>query len=321
MSEHGWCDTALLHEYNTSCPPVPLLRKSLVGYDFILVNDLAKRAFLSYEASRMPVSDHRMISATFQRDRCVGLEAVFRMPGDCMHLGIKGEFFEETRVPVASRAAFDHALQQDTVDKAWSELVSAMDQVAANTAALHGDGPIPKKFLGKDGCKFVKIKMSAPVINKGDDVFQAQVDDCGIQLRQRITQIRRLEAVIAQQRAEGPATDSRRAAINETWHAILKSRGFAPSFPVWFIRETDAPCPLDPPDLRVTKWMGEILVERVQKWRSLYNNTRIKNVRRIFEEQWSSGGKLSCPASSSKHACRCHRRYVCAACQTYALPA
>ena len=258
-----------------------------------MVNDLAKRAFISYEASEMPVSDHRMISATFQWERCVGLATVFRMPRDSMHLGIKGEFFEEAKVPVASRAAFDDALQHDIIDKAWTELVSAMDQVAANTAALHGDGPIPKKFLGKEVCKFVKIRNSAPVIKKGrDDAFQSQVDDCGIQLRQRITQIRRFDAVIAQQRATDPMTDSRHAAICSTWHAILKSRGFAPSFPVWFTREVDAPCPLGPPSLGITKWMREILVERVQKWRSLYNNTRIKNVRRIFEEDWSGGGKL-----------------------------
>ena len=292
MCERGWCDAAIRHKECTGIEPIPTF-KEVSRIDFIIMNDLAKRAFIKYEASEMPVSDHRMISADFDWQRCQGLATCFKMPRDLMHLGIDGRLFEEARVPVATSDAFDWAMNNGSVDDAWSHFISAMEQVAKNTVSLQGHGLIPRKFLGKDRCKFIKVNQTAPVPKKGrDDTFQAQVDDCGIQLRQRITQIRRLDAVLAQLRAPGPLPGPRHMAIKETWSAILKARGFPPSFPSWFIAEVGRPCPLDVPDSHVVQWMREQLAQNVPRWRNLYNGSRVRHIRQVFEDDWTKGGKL-----------------------------
>ena len=292
MCERGWCDAALQHEQQTGIPPGPTF-KEISRIDFIIMNDLAKRAFVSYQASEMPVSDHRMISANFEWSKSQGLATTFRMPRDLMQLGLDGRIFEEARVPVAAIAAFDFSLQSGSTDEAWIQFTGAMEQVAKNVVALQNQGPIPKKYLGKNLCKFVRTSQTAPVTKKGrDDSFQAQIDDCGVKLRQRITQIRRFDAVIAQFAPLAPPSVARMQAIQATWNAILNAKGFHPNFPSWFISETEAPCPLDVPNVSVVRWMRDQMVDRVPKWRSLYNNTRIRGIRQAFSEDWSKGGKL-----------------------------
>ena len=108
------------------------------------MNDLAQRAFVQYEASPLPVSVHRMISADFQWERCQGKATIYRMPRDLAQLGIPGQCFAEARVPVASRLDFDTAIQNDCVDQAWSAFTSAMEQVAINVTAVNVECKIPQ---------------------------------------------------------------------------------------------------------------------------------------------------------------------------------
>ena len=294
MCERGWCDAAIRHQEATGVEPIPTF-KEVSRIDFIIMNDLAKRAFIKYEASEMPVSDHRMISAEFDWQRCQGLATVFKMPRDLMQLGIEGKIFEEARVPITLSTAFESAIDGGSIDDAWTLFTSAMEQVATNVASIHGQGQgrIPRSFLGKNRCKFIRVNQVAPVPKKGrDDAFQAQIDDCGVKLRQRITQIRRFDAIIAQFQAPNPLPRRRQQAIADTWNAVLGARGFAPCFASWFIAEVGTPCPLDVPQCNVVRWMREQLACRVPAWRNLYNNTRIRHIRQSFEDDWSKGGKL-----------------------------
>ena len=241
----------------------------------------------------MPVSDHRMITAEFDWDRCKDKAVIFKMPRDYAQLDIPGQFFTEARVPVATRMTFNRAVHGGSVDDTWASLMCAMEEVAASVTALHSHKPIPSRFLGKNKCKFVQVCATAPVVKKGrSDAFQAQVDDTGTQLRQRITQIRRFDAFLAQQRAAGPATPQRLASMSKTWQAILKSSGFARGFPMWFLYEYDAPCPMDPPTMEVARWMRERLADAVPGWRRLYNNTRVRQIRDTFDKDWTKGARL-----------------------------
>ena len=292
MCEKGWCDAALSHQYRTGQQPAPTY-KEVSRIDFIVMNDLAHRSFLSYDASEMPISDHRMISAEFQWDKCKGLSTIYRMPRDFCQLGLEGQEFANAKVPVASQMSFDWAMAHGTIDDAWTQYLLAMEQVATNVVHIHGKGNIPPKFLGKTTCKFVRRNCVPPVIKKGrSDSFQAEVQDSGVQLRQRITQVRRFDAYLAQQHAHTPLSQRRNRAMYETWQAILKSPGFKPGFPTWFVNEHHVPCPLDPPDVNVAKWMRNILADQVQKWRSCYNNTRVRQIRTAFEGDWTKGGRL-----------------------------
>ena len=238
------------------------------------MNELAKRAFISYEASELPVSDHRMVSATFRWENCKGLATQFRMPRDMSQLGIDGQCFADARVPVACQLHFDQAVQSGCIDNMWASYVAAMEQVAQNVVRTHGSGPIPTKFLGKAKCKFVKVQNVAPVIAKGrNDAFQAEVQDCGVQLRKRIMQIRRIDAFVAQCRARCPMTQRRAQAVQSTWNAVVHVRGFGKNFPEWYIAEFDSPFPLGPPDLATALWVRQCLADKVPQWRSYYNNT------------------------------------------------
>ena len=292
MCERGWCDAALAHQRATGQQPVPTY-KEVSRIDFVIMNDMAHRAFLKYEASELPISDHRMISAVFQWDKCQGLSKIFRMPRDLAQLGIPPQAFAEARVPVVCQMAFEQAVEHGTIEDAWSQFLQSMEQVASNVVSLQNDGPIPPRYLGKDKCKFVKIQNLGPVIKKGrSDSFQAEVQDCGVQLRQRITQVRRFDAYMAQLRATGPMPPQRVQSLRATWLAILKATGFHPGFPQWFVREFGIPCPFEPPQLRVAAWMRELLADSVPKWRSHYNNTRVRQTRDAFAKDWTAGGKL-----------------------------
>ena len=135
--------------------------------------------------------------------------------------------------------------------------------------------------------------MTAPVVKKArDDAFQSCIEDTGVQLRQRITQVRRFDAYLAQQRASGQVTPQRASALSLTWNSILKSPGFSRGFPVWFLHEYEAPCPIDPPVQQVAKWMREKLAMSVPAWRRLYNHARVQQIRDAFDKDWSAGGRL-----------------------------
>ena len=292
MCERGWADAAIVHQERTGQIPGPTY-KEISRIDFVIMNDLARRAFIRYDTSEMPVSDHRMISAEFQWDRCQGMSTVYRMPRDLAQLGIEGSKFSEARVPVASQLAFDWAIAHGSIDDAWSRYLDALEQVASNVVSLQNAGAIPPKYLGKNKCKFVRIQNLGPVIKKGrDDAFQAEVQDCGVQLRQRITQVRRFDAYLAQQRATGPVSYERSCAMQSTWQAILKASGFRKSFPKWFVNEFETPCPLDPPNENVARWMRGLMADKIPTWRSHYNNTRVRQVRDAFNKDWSKGGRL-----------------------------
>ena len=292
MCERGWRDAALCHEQRTGHSPQPTF-KEVSRIDFVIMNDLAQRAFLKYESSELPISDHRMVSVDFDWSKCSGLATMYKMPRDWAQLGLDGQLFSSARVPVGMQAAFDSAICTGNVDRVWEAFTDAMEQVAKNVVAIHGKGPLPPKFLGKNKCKFVRLPMSAPVIKKGrNDCFQCEVQDSGVMLRQRITQIRRLDAYIAQCNAAGPITPQRTSAMQATWRAVIEARGFGGKFPRWFINEFERPCPLNPPPMRVADWMRRQMSELVPRWRNLYNNTRIKNLRDAFQNDWAKGGRL-----------------------------
>ena len=292
MCERGWADAALAHQQQTGHAPAPTY-KEVSRIDFIIMNDLAKRSFIGYEASELPVSDHRMISASFDWQKCQGLMTMYRMPRDMSQLGLDGQLFADARVPIAMQVQFDRAMIAGSIDDVWTSFTASMEQVASNVVSLQNKGSIPKKFLGKDKCKFVKTHNTAPVIKKGrDDAFQAEVQDCGIKLRQRIKQIRRIDAFLSQHKAAGPVTEQRRLSMLSTWNALLTAPGFGRSFASWFTTEFDAPCPLDPPDENMAKRMRMLMVEKVPLWRSQYNRTRIRQTKEAFEKDWSKGGKL-----------------------------
>ena len=292
MRERGWQDAAQTHQQRTGLSPVPTF-KEVSRIDYIIMNELASRAFLSYDASEMPISDHRLVSAEFNWQASMQDATIYRMPRDIAQLGIPGQFFAEARVPVAMQLAFDLADANGSVDNMWTAFTDSMEQVYKNVVSLQGNGPIPRKYLGKEKCKFVKTQTTAPILKKGrDDAFQSQVEDCGVMLRQRITQIRRFDAYLAQCAAAGPVTEPRANAMHTLWNAILKARGFPGGFPSWFLEETDALCPLQPPVANIAKWMREKLSDLVPKWRSHYCNTRVRQIRDAFDKDWARGGRL-----------------------------
>ena len=292
MCERGWADAAILQQQKTGRQPSPTY-KEISRIDFVIMNEMAKRAFVSYDQSELPVSDHRMVSATFEWDKCKGLATVYRMPHDMSQLGIDGQAFAEAKVPVACQVQFDQSMRSGSVDQMWTAYVHSIEQVAKNVVHAQKTGPMPPKFLGKDKCKFVKMQSVAPVIKKGrDDAYQAEVQDCGVQLRQRITQIRRIDAFIAQSRASGPATPQREHAQHQTWNAVLRAPGFGRKFAAWFLSEFESPFPLSPPCISVARWIRNNLAEKVPQWRSRYNHTRIRQIKDAFDQDWSKGGRL-----------------------------
>ena len=127
MRERGWQDAAQMHQRRTGVAPVPTF-KEVSRIDFIIMNELATRAFIRYEASEMPISDHRMISADFNWQACAAEATIYKMPRDLVQLGIPGQFFAEARVPVAMQLAFDNADASGTVDAMWAAFIDSMEQ-------------------------------------------------------------------------------------------------------------------------------------------------------------------------------------------------
>ena len=292
MCERGWKDAAFCHQYRTGEVPGPTF-KEISRIDFVIMNNMAQRAFLRYEVSEMPISDHRRVSVDFDWDRCGQKATLYRMPRDWSTLGIPSQYFTDARVPVVNQMAFEAAIRTPGVDRAWEAFTDAMEQVAKNIVLKQGNGPMPKKFLGKNRCKFIQTRVAAPVIKKGrDDAFRAEVEDSGTQLRQHITQIRRFDAFLAQCHSQLPWSEARQHSMSLTWQAILKARGFPKGFAVWFLGEFDSPCPLDSPSEHIARWMREKLAGQLQHWRSLYNNTRARQIRSKFEQDWTHGGRL-----------------------------
>ena len=292
MSQRGWSDSAELHFQKSGMAPGPTYEESS-RIDFILLSTLASHAFLRYYTSGLPVSDHRQVYAEFQWDRVQSHETIWKMPRDFQDLGVDGRIFEAAKVPVTYLHEFDKAMEEENIERARSVWTQSMEAVAASVLQKTHGTSLPKSFQGKNTCKFQQRPRQQCLVRRGrDHTLQMPCEAMGVQFRQRITQIRRIDAAISQCNAAGEMNNRRLEAIRLTWRSVLQASGFQPSLPLWCLRELDLFCPLDPPSSQVMKSIRDKMAPVVPKWRSLYQSQRLSSVRQTFREDWDKGGRL-----------------------------
>ena len=291
MKGRHWSDAALIQQSKDGLEPRNTYMESS-RIDFILVNRFAARALDSFWVSDLPVTDHRQLFASFSWQKASGLETVWRMPNDLRHAAIPEEKLQAARVPVAMIEAFQNSLQSGKVDEAWEKWTDAIEYTS-NRVALDVSGkPLPRAFQGKSKPKFVHRNAQRPYMHKGrDDTLQMDAVDLGVNFRQRVRQIRRLDAFRAQLRCNGPLPMSRIQEARKIWSAVLQAPGFHPGFPRWCVQQFDTCCPLDIPSLDQAMWLRKLLADQVPKWRAVAEAARLKEVRRTFSEDWTAGGR------------------------------
>ncbi|CAE7295757.1 unnamed protein product [Symbiodinium sp. CCMP2592] len=121
-------------------------------------------------------------------------------------------------------------------------------------------------------------------------------DDDTVQLRQRIRQIRRLEAYIQQMKSMDrlELTEERRRKIHEasshTWLAICNAPGFNGPFREWWFQNHAEWFPQGPPNVGMAQVLRDHLVQDEKHWRTLHRSKRDAKFRSVFTQDWKKGG-------------------------------
>ena len=293
MQLRDWADAAVVQSSRDGMPPRNTYKES-TRIDYILMNKFASRAFRTFWVSELPVTDHRQLYASFDWQKTSGLETIWKMPDDLRHAGLPAGELQTARVPVMMIHNFQQALRANNLDDAWFQWTTAMEHVANAVAkSQNGLGLMPR-YKGKNRPGFVRRHASKPYVPRGrDDTLQTDAADLGVNFRERVKQVRRIDAYIAQLKHEHPIPPLRQEEAARIWRAILAAPGFVKGFSYWCLHELETPCPLDAPALQHAKWLRSLMAEQVPKWRAKAHAQRIKETRMKFHDDWTKGGRLS----------------------------
>ena len=290
MQARSWVDAAVLQASRDGIPPRNTYKES-TRIDYILMNRYATRAFQSFSVSELPVTDHRQLFAEFSWEKITGLETVWKMPADLRHSKVTGDALQAASVPATMLHNFSQSLETDDMDLAFAQWTTAFEYVANRVSLTTLNERLPPTFRGKGRCKFVQRMAAKPYLKKGrDDTLQLDPQDLGVTFRQRVKQVRRLDAYLAQLRHPHPLPAGRCAEAKRVWQAITTAPGFPKNFPCWCLHELDTCCPLDPPP---EYWLRQLLSQQVPMWRAKARAKQIKETRKTFDDDWTNGGRLS----------------------------
>ena len=172
--------------------------------------------------------------------------------------------------------------------------MSAFEYVVNRASVMNSGKKLAPTFRDKGKCKFTMRPAAKPYLKKGrDDTLQVDSQDLAVLFRQRVKQVRRFDAYLAQLKHLHPLPASRVAEARRVWLAIIAAPGFNKSFPSWCLHELDAGCRLDPPVAYEAEWLRHILAGQVPKWRAQARAKQIKEIRKTFDEDWTKGGRLN----------------------------
>ena len=211
---------------------------------------------------------------------------------DLKDMDLDGNAFEASHVPFVQMHKLDQAVSCKDVAGAWSLQLEASEQVADNVSRRATGQCLPKTFKGKGRCDFVTRSTQPRLVSRGRaDTLQMPCEALGVQFRQRIKQIRRIDAALAQARARSIPNQQREASLRATWNAVAKSPGFHPSFPVCCVQELDIlslGCPFCAGHVMPPREVG-CICSKVEK--SVHVKRR-SHVREMFSTNWDKGASL-----------------------------
>ena len=293
MQARSWMDAAVVQASRDGLPPRNTYKEA-TRIDYILMNKFAARAFQDYWVSELPITDHRQLYANFQWEKPLGFDTFWKMPADLRLAGISGDALQAESVPAVTKFNFEEALKEDDVDGALTVWLSAIEYTANHALSSASGKGLHPSFKGKHACKFVQRQAAKPYVKRGrDDTIQLDARDLGTLFRQRVKQVRRMDAYIAQLKHPHPLPPSRCTEASKVWHSILNAAGFSSKFPLWCLNELETCCPLDPPPLLHAQWLRSQLAQQVPRWPAKAEAERQKYVRRKFNDDWTKGGRLS----------------------------
>ena len=292
MRSMGWVDLAVHQASIDGAAPSPTFGE-ISRLDYVLVNPLLLQQFQSFQVSTQPETDHKTVWASFSQHQSTTIRCP-KLANDLRSTQLQPHQLQSCDPLPSLIQKLDSALEDQNVEAAWSSFAAAFEQAADRAARLSGKGPLPTSHRGRGSFHLQNIQAHEPVIKHArHGEFEPSGEESTVKLRQRVRQIRRVSTLVSQlnsiasSEVHSPKTT---IAAADTWRAVVNAKGFQPSFPEWWVRETEQPFLFQVPDSNMAQSMLDTLKRSEKHWRAVTMTKRRQVFKRFFDDDWQAGG-------------------------------